>query len=202
MTSSTPASFGEVTRLLDAWSRQDKTALDRLLPLVLGELRRIARRHLASESSGHTLQPTAVVNEVYLRLVGVDARSFDNRTQFFALASRLMRDILVDHARSRLAQKRGGAHVFVDLAFVDNIAVRQDLGPETILSLDAALVRLETVDPTLTRLVELRFFSGLTMNEAAAVLEISLSTAERTWRIARRRLARELGAPRSVPSLG
>lgn len=207
MSAHSPLSPGEVTRLLDDWSRREPEALDRLVPVVLDELRRLAQKRLAqyrlarrSGPGDHTLEPTAIVNEVYLRLVGVEARGFENRNQFFALSSRLMRDVLVDHARASLAQKRGGDQIRVELAEGLDLPLRRDFDLETLLTLDQALEDLEEVDPTLTRLVELRFFGGLTMAESAQVLGVSLSTAERTWRIARRRLARELkGSPQPAP---
>lgn len=189
---------GEITRLLEAWNDRDSKAFDRLLPVVMGELRRIARKHFRGEAAGHTLQPTALVNEVYLRLVGAaDTVSFENRRQFFGAASRLAREILVDHARARLTRKRGGDWQKVDLDDALGMATRDGLDLEMVLSLDQALAELETVDPDLTRLVELRFFAGLTMVEAAETLGTSLTTTERTWRVAKRRLARALADPDS-----
>lgn len=193
MTKSGEPSPGEITRLLEEWNARDAGALERLLPRVMEELRRIAQRHFRREAGGHTLQPTAVVNELYLRMVGAEPAGFENRRQFFAAASRLVREILVDHARARLTRKRGGDWQRVDLDSAVGVATRDGLDPEMVLSLDEALAELEQVDPDLTRLVELRFFAGLTMAEAAETLGFSLTTAERTWRVAKRRLARALG---------
>ena len=200
MESSEGPTRGEITRLLEAWNAHDSEAFDRLLPVVMGELRRIAQKHFRGEAAGHTLQPTALVNEVYLRLVGAEPAGFENRRQFFGAASRLVREILVDHARARRTHKRGGDWQRVDLEAALGVTSRNGLDLEMVLSLDRALAELEAVDPDLTRLVELRFFAGLTMPEAAETLGCSLTTAERTWRVAKRRLARVLavGAPGSI----
>jgi RNA polymerase sigma factor (TIGR02999 family) len=169
----------DVTQLLIAWGQGDRGALERLLPLVYAELRRIARQRLRRERREHTLCPTALVHEAYLRLSRQNA-PWQNRAQFFALASEVMRRVLVDHARRRAA--RGGGHV--SLALDESAAVQ---GPRELdlLALDAALDDLATLDPRAARLVELRFFGGLDHAEAAGVLGISRATAERDWAFAR-----------------
>lgn len=182
---------GAITRLLEDWRGGDEAALAELLPVVFEELRRIARRHLAGETPGHTLQPTALVNEVYLRLAGGQAK-LQNRAHFFAFAARLMREILVDHARARKAVKRGGDAVRVDFELALGIAADEGLDLETILAIDTALERLEALDERQARIVELRYFSGLTLPEIAEVLGVSLATVERGWSVARRWLAREI----------
>lgn len=182
-----------VTGVLRRWRGGDEAALARLMPLVVEEMRRIARRYLSREGPGHTLQPTALVNEVYLRLAGSDAPGPEDRAQFFAWASRLMREVLVDHARARLAAKRGGGRAPLALEAAVQAAAPRGLGPEMLLTLDAALIRLAELDRRQSRVVELRYFSGLTLEEIAGVMAISRASAERDWAIARRFLARELG---------
>ena len=184
-------SSGDVTTLLDDWSRGDRLALERLLPLVYAELRRIASRQLRHERAGHTLQPTALVHEAYLRLV--DQRSVDwrSRAHFFGVAAQVMRRILVDHARRQSAQKRGEGARLVPLEDVADIAAATEI---PVLALDRALERLEKLDPDLARIVELRAFGGLTLEEAAHVLKVSPSTATREWRTAKAWLVRELEA--------
>jgi RNA polymerase sigma-70 factor (ECF subfamily) len=184
------SSSHDVTALLGDWSRGNHDALDRLLPLVYTELRRIAGRQLLSERAGHTLQPTALVHEVYLRLVGQHQGDWQNRAHFFGVAAQVMRRILVDHARRHTARKRwaGVRSVSIDEA-KDTTAPNQF----PILALDHALARLEKVDRDLARIVELRAFGGLTIEEVAQVLEVSPSTAKREWRTAKAWLHRELG---------
>lgn len=172
----------DVTELLLGWQRGDPGALDRLLPLVYAELRRLARAHLRRERPGHTLQPTALVHEAYVRLVGGRGRTPQNRTQLFALAARLMRQILVDHARRKLASKRGGSATLVDLAESIEAAPAASLD---LLALDEALTELHGLDPRLCRIVELRFFAGLTIDETAETLGVSTATVERDWSVSR-----------------
>jgi RNA polymerase sigma factor (TIGR02999 family) len=179
---------GEVTRLLQAWRQGDREALEKLIPLVYGDLHRMARRHLGRERPGHTLQPTAIVNEVYLRLVGGQGGDWQNRAHFFGAAARSIRRILVDHARARRAKKRGGqgastlldTNVMVEPRSVDVIAV------------DDALEKLSALDPEQARVVELRFFAGLTEDETAEALGISTRTVHRKWLSAKAYLHREL----------
>ncbi|MBK9064378.1 MAG: sigma-70 family RNA polymerase sigma factor [Acidobacteria bacterium] len=186
MTASPP---GEVTRLLLEWSRGDRGALDALVPHVYSELRRQADRYLSRQRRGHTLQATALVHEAFLRLVDQTSVSFRDRAHFFAVASRAMRQILVDHARRRHADKRGGAAT--RLVLEDGIASVQPRGVD-LMALDAALERLEELDPAQARLVELRFFGGLTVEETAVVLECSPATVKRSWSSARAWLYGEL----------
>jgi len=181
-----------ITGLLDDWSRGDRRALDRLLPVIYAELRRIAVRQLRREREGHTLQPTALVHEAYLRLVEQHSVGWQNRAHFFGVAAQVMRRILVDHARRQGAKKRGNGVQCVPLE--DVAAAPSDQVP--LLALDHALGRLEKLDPGLARIVELRAFGGLTIDEAAQVMNVSASTAKREWRTARAWLTREL-APES-----
>ncbi|HUH62214.1 MAG TPA: sigma-70 family RNA polymerase sigma factor [Terracidiphilus sp.] len=171
-----------VTELLARWNQGDVAARDALIPLVYDELRRLAKRHLARQRSDHTLQATALVHEAYLRLVNRSNAQWHDRAHFFALAAQMMRQILVDHARMRNAAKRGGGNLTVLLdqdAGVD-AAINLDL-----ISLDAALKKLAALDERQSRLVELRFFGGLSIEEAARVVEISPATAKREWATAR-----------------
>lgn len=184
------ASRRDVTALLSEWGRGNTTALNELLPLVYVELRRIAAHQLRGERSGHTLQPTALVHEVYLRLMDQRQVDWRDRAHFFAIAARVMRRILVDHARRHRARKRGDGLPSVSLD-QGNEPVAPDGIP--VLALDHALGRLAEFDEGLARVVELRAFGGLTIEEAACVLKVSPSTAKREWRTARAWLARELG---------
>ena len=182
---------GEVTRLLVAWSAGDAKALEELIPLVYGELRRLAERHLARERAGHTLQPTAVVHEAYLKLVDQKRVSWKNRGHFFAVAAQAMRRLLVDHARRHDAEKRGGAITLVPLEAADaSVAPRE----ADVLALDLALVKLAALDATQAKVVELRYFGGLTLDETADVLGSSASTVGRAFRLAKAWLYRELSA--------
>ena len=181
----------DVTALLADWSRGNRGALNRLLPLVYSELRRIAARQLGSERVGHTLQPTALVHEVYLRLVDQRQVDWQNRAHFYGVAAQIMRRVLVDHARRHKASKRGEGVQFVS---VDEATEAPAPNEIPILVLDRALDRLHNVDAELARIVELRAFGGLTIDEAAEVLKISPSTAKRGWRTARAWLTRELDA--------
>jgi RNA polymerase sigma factor (TIGR02999 family) len=179
----------DVTGLLLSWRQGDANALDRLVPLVYDELRRVARRHLRREQPGHALQPTALVHEVYLRLVDVDRLALKNRTHFFAVAAKLMRQILVDHARRQRADKRGGEVTMVSLD--DASPASQPAGVD-VLALDQALETLSALDARQCRVVELRFFAGLNIDEAADALEISPATVERDWALAKAWLYRRL----------
>jgi RNA polymerase sigma factor (TIGR02999 family) len=185
------ASPPDVTALLADWSRGDRDALTQLLPAVYAELRRIAARQLARERVGHTLQPTALVHEVYLRLVDQRQVDWQNRAHFFGVAAQVMRRILVDHARRHSAGKRGDGVRCVSLDDAKDVPASREI---PILALDHALDRLQQVDPDLARIVELRAFGGLTVEEAAHVLKVSPSTAKRDWRTAKAWLNRELGS--------
>jgi len=185
------ASPHDVTALLDDWSRGNRGALGQILPLVYAELRRIAARQLARERVGHTLQPTALVHEAYLRLVDQRRVDWQNRAHFFGVAAQIMRRILVDHARRHAAGKRGDGAQRISIDDARDIPAATEI---PIVTLDHALHRLEKVDADLARIVELRAFGGLTIDEAAHVLNVSPSTVKREWRIARAWLNRELGA--------
>lgn len=171
------------------WGQGDQTALDRLIPLVQRELHQIARRCMAGERAGHSLQATALVNEAYLRLIDAKDVAWHDRTHFLAVAARVMRRILVDHARSRRYQKRGGAaaHVTLDEALVVAGGPDQDF-----VALDDALTALAAVDARKSQVVELRFFGGLTLDETAEALQISRDTVKRDWKMAKLWLLREL----------
>jgi RNA polymerase sigma factor (TIGR02999 family) len=180
----------DVSSLLDDWSRGDRAALDRLLPLVYRELRGVAARQLHRERNGHTLQPTALVHEAYLRLVEQRDVDWQSRAHFFGVAAQVMRRILVDHARRQAARKRGDNLQRVPLEDVIDSSSTTEM---PVIGLDEALTRLEHVDRGLARIVELRAFGGLTIDEAAHVLRVSPSTVKRDWRTAKAWLTRELG---------
>lgn len=186
------ASPRDVTALLGDWSRGNRTALNQLLPLVYAELRRVAARQLRNERADHTLQPTALVHEVYIRLVDQRQVDWQNRAHFFGVSAQVMRRILVDHARRHVASKRGDGVRCVAIDEAKDVAAPSSEVP--ILALDHALGRLEQVDAELAKIVELRAFGGLTIEEAAHVLSVSPSTAKRDWRTAKAWLHRELGA--------
>lgn len=191
-------STGTVTSSLRAWSAGDPQARERLVPLLYDELRRLAGRHLEGERSDHTLQATALVHEVYLRLEKVEPVDWESRAQFFGLASRLMRRILVDHARRRTARKRGGGASRIDVQAVELSAdpwTGETGGLERLVALDDALGELALADPTKAQVVELRFFGGLTAEETAAVLGCSRNTVTRHWRLAKALLREALEAP-------
>jgi RNA polymerase sigma factor (TIGR02999 family) len=179
----------EVTALLRDWSSGDRRALERLMPLVYGELRRLAASYLRAERSDHTLQPTALVHEAYLRLVDQRAVSWTNRAHFFGISAHLMRRILVDHARKRHAAKRAAAY---RVTAAPTVSISPDRDPE-LLALDTALLDLAKLDARQARIVELRFFAGLTVEETAEVEGISAATVKREWRTARAWLRREIG---------
>jgi RNA polymerase sigma factor (TIGR02999 family) len=173
---------GGVTQLLKAWNEGDQSALERLMPLVLDELRRLAASYLRRERANHTLQPTALVNEAYLRLVDQKAR-WQNRAQFFGVAAQLMRRILVDHARVHQAQKRGGSdQQRLSLADVERASDKPDVD---LLALHEALNELAELDPQQARIVELKFFGGLSIEETAEVIGCGHATVERDWKMAR-----------------
>jgi RNA polymerase sigma factor (TIGR02999 family) len=191
---------GEVTRLLASWSGGDDEALARMVPMVYEDLRRMARRHLQREREGHTLQGTALVHEVYLRLAEKGPMPWASRAHFFCWASTMMRHILVDHARSRQAAKRGGG---VEVLSLDALhedrgtlpgvsAQAADDGPD-LVAIDQALRKLEQLDPQQGRVVELRYFCGLSVADTASALDISPATVKREWVTARAWLLRELG---------
>jgi RNA polymerase sigma factor (TIGR02999 family) len=180
---------GPVTDLLLAWSGGDRSALDRLVPLVYRELRQIAARARRGEAPGQTLQTTALVHEAYLRLVDQSRAQWQSRTHFFAVAAQAMRRVLVDEARRRRADKRGGRK---PQQFVEGFDVPVAIDEE-LLAVDEAVGALQDVDPELARLVELRFFGGLTVDETAEVLGVSAATVGREWAAARAWLQRELG---------
>ncbi|HEY3026763.1 MAG TPA: sigma-70 family RNA polymerase sigma factor [Pyrinomonadaceae bacterium] len=179
----------EVTQLLIAWSSGDKAALDKLMPLIHQELRSLAHRYMSREHPGHTLQTTALVNEAYLKLVNRKDVHWQNRAHFFAIAAELMRTILVDHARSHAFAKRGGGaqHLALDEAMV----ISQERAAE-VVALDEALKGLADIDPQQARVVELRFFGGLTIEETSEVLHLSATTVKREWRSAKAWLYHEL----------
>jgi RNA polymerase sigma factor (TIGR02999 family) len=179
----------EVTALLREWAAGDRAALERLMPIVYGELRRLAASQLRAERREHTLQPTALVNEAYLRLVGQRSVSWANRAHFFAIAAEMMRRVLVDHARKRSAAKRNPATVFLDLGSSET--PWGDRPPE-LLALDAALTELGRLDARQAKVVELRFFAGLSVEETAEVVGISTATVKREWRTARAFLQHEI----------
>jgi RNA polymerase sigma factor (TIGR02999 family) len=173
----------EVTRLLQAWGAGEDGALDDLYGVVYDELRRMARRLLAGERAGHTLQPTALVHELYFRLVDQRAVPWQERAQFFSIAAKSMRRILVDHARGRRSQKRGGERFHLPLEEARHVASPQ--APLDLVRLDDALTALAEFDPLKAAIVELRFFGGLSLEETAEVLEVSRPTVVRHWGIAR-----------------
>jgi RNA polymerase sigma factor (TIGR02999 family) len=183
--------MSDVTRILDAIDKGDPNASGQLLPLVYQELRRLAAHKMASESPGHTLQPTALVHEAWLRLVGKEDRKWNDRTHFFAAAAEAMRRILVDNARRKRTHRHGGDHQRIELA---DIAVASDCGDDQLLGVNEALDKLAAQDKQKAELVKLRYFVGMTIEEAAEVLGISEGTAKRHWAYARAWLAEEIRA--------
>jgi RNA polymerase sigma-70 factor (ECF subfamily) len=184
----TPAPH-EVTQLLKAWRNGDQTALDRLIPLVYDELRRLAHQHMRREKSPHVLQTTALVNEAYLRLMDQTQVQFENRAHFFGIAARLMRQILVDDARRRNVAKRGGGMIQIPLEDVTDVAQQQ---AGNVLAVDEALHTLAQKDSRQSEIVELRFFGGLSIEETAEVLKVSPGTVMRDWTFARAWLKNEM----------
>jgi RNA polymerase sigma-70 factor, ECF subfamily len=178
-----------VTRLLIDWSKGDKAALDQLIPLVNAELRRLARHHMSRENPGHTLQTSALINEAYIRLIEQQNPSWQNREHFYAVAAQVMRHILIDHARSHLYTKRGGGANKVPL---DETAALNDQRAAELVALDDALNTLAALDPRKSRIIELRFFAGLTIEETAGAMKVSPVTITREWRSAKAWLRREM----------
>jgi len=179
----------EVTRLLIAWSEGDQAALEKLIPLVYQELRRLAKLYLKRERPGHSLQTTALVHEAYLRLIDSSRVRWQNRAHFFAISAQLMRRILVDFARSRRYLKRGGAAQHVSLGEALDVAEARG---GALVALDDALLALAKIDERKSRVVELRYFGGLSVEETAEALKVSTETVKRDWRLARTWLRREL----------
>jgi RNA polymerase sigma factor (TIGR02999 family) len=179
----------EVTLLLQGWRNGDRNALDALLPLVYGELRRLAHFQLQRERQDHTLQTAALVHEAYLRLIGLNPPKWESRTHFFAIAAQLMRQILVDYARRHVAVKRGGGACKLSLEEAILVPKQKDVD---VLSLDDALKALAKIDPRQSRVVELRFFAGLSLEEISEALEIAPATVQRDWTAARAWLHREI----------
>ncbi len=184
-----PNSDGGPTELLRAWSQGDGSALDRLMPLIYHELHRLARRYMRRERRDHTLQATSLVNEAYLRLIDVNRVEWRNRAHFLALAAQMMRRILVESARNRQRQKRGGGAVRVNL---DDVQELPDSKDHDLVALSDALSGLATFDARMSHVVELRFFGGLTVDETAHVLNISPETVMRDWKTAKAWLLREI----------
>lgn len=181
----------DVTQLLAQWRRGDKAALARLIPLVYAELRRVARARLRQEAPNHTLQTTALVHEAYVRFAGLGRMTLRDRTHFFAMAARLMREILVDHARRRDALKRGGG---VTVLALDDVAPRAESAIVDVLALDRALTELNALDERLCRVVELRYFAGLNIAETADALDVSSATVERDWTVSKAWLLQRLSS--------
>jgi len=180
---------GEVTALLEAWRGGSENALERLIPIVYCDLRRIAARYMRSEQDGHTLQTTALVHEAYVRLIREQDRTWENRAHFFGVAAQIMRNLLVDHARAAARVKRGGGVVEVQL---DASSGPSTMAPEDLLGLENALRRLAEMDGRASRIVELRYFVGLTHQEIAEVMGISEKTVKREWSTAKAWLRAEL----------
>jgi len=179
-----------ITQLLVDWSKGDRKALDKLMPLVYSELRRLAGNYLRRERQGHTLQPTALVNEAYLKLIDQKNAKWQNRAQFYGVAAQLMRRILVDHARQHQAAKRGGSdQQRLSITSAGKLIQQPEVD---LLALHEALEELATLDPQQERIVELRFFGGLSIEETAEVLHIGHATVERDWKMARAWLRRKL----------
>jgi RNA polymerase sigma factor (TIGR02999 family) len=180
----------DITRLLQAWSTGDGQALEKLTPLIYEQLHRAAQRYMVNERPGHTLQATALVHEVYLRLVDCERMDWQNRAHFFAVSAQLMRRILIDFARSRNYQKRGGGAAAVSLDEALIVSSEPDIN---LLTLDDALKALSAVDARKSKVVELKFFGGLSVEEIAEVLKVSTETVVRDWRISKSWLLREMG---------
>jgi RNA polymerase sigma-70 factor, ECF subfamily len=191
MTESTKSAPGELTQLLIAWREGNQNALDQLAPLVYAELRRLAHRYMSRERGGHTLQTTALVHEAFLRLLKNPQESWQNRAHFYAIAAQMMRRILVDYARANLRAKRGGDKTLIALEEMELLVFVPALNPD-VLALDAALEKLTEIDPRRSRVVELRFFGGLSVEETAHVLQVSPDTIVRDWRVAKAWLFRYL----------
>ena len=195
-----PSRAPNVTELLLSWGEGDTAALDRLVPLLYDDLRRVARGHLRRERPGHSLQATALVHEVFLRLVDVDRMTLKSRTHFFALSARLMRQILVDHARRERAGKRGGGATMIGLSEAAGAAGPPSTSSVDVLALDEALDTLSSFDVRQCRVVELRFFAGLNIPETADALGISTPTVERDWAMAKAWLHKRLSPSQEPPA--
>jgi RNA polymerase sigma-70 factor, ECF subfamily len=180
----------QVTQLLLDWGKGDKAALDELMPLVYQELRKLAASYLRKENPGHTLQPTALINEAYLRLIDQNVPHFESRAHFYAVAARLMRQVLVDHARTRLAGKRGGGQQKISLDEAPNLATLDEAAE--LLALDEALEKLASFDERKCRVIEMRSFAGMSVEETARALGISEPTVKRETRLAQSWLRHEL----------
>ncbi len=199
---SEPRVSGDITGALLKWKEGYESALDELVVMVYEDLRKIARHHLKGRAAAQTIQTTALINEVYLRFRKSTSIRFRCRAQFFGFAGQLMRRILVDYLRARQAGKRGAAYSPASLSQIENISHRQDLELSTLLALDRALGKLETVDPRQSRIVELRFFAGLTMEEIMEAMALSRSTVKREWQTALFGLPASCGAREARESVG
>jgi RNA polymerase sigma-70 factor (ECF subfamily) len=184
----TPSS-NNVTQMLHDWSHGDREVLDKLVPVVYEELRRQAARYLKRERPGHTLQTTALIHEAYIRLIDQKNVHWQNRAHFYAISAKLMRRILVDHARSRQAAKRGGSDIKLPL---EEAIIASEGREVDLVALDEALERLAAIDPQQSRVVELKFFSGMSVEETAEVLGVSTRTVKRDWNVAKAWLRREI----------
>lgn len=191
MTESANRTPGALTQLLIAWSQGDANALEQLTPLVYAELRKLAHRYMNRERAGHTLQTTAVVHEAFLRLLGNPQENWQNRAHFYAIAAQMMRRILVDYARANSRAKRGGETTRVAIEDIDAPVADPALNPD-VIALDEALEKLAEIDPRRSRVVELRFFGGLSVEETAHVLQVAPDTVVRDWRVAKAWLFRYL----------
>ena len=181
-------SSGEITELLLAWGNGDREALDKLMPIIYRELHKLASHYMRRESPGHTLQTTALVNEAYMKLIDQKI-TIRNRAQFLGIAANVMRRILIDHARAHVRQKRGAGAEIVSL---DEAAVVSEVKAQDLIAIDEALIRLNEIDPYKSRIVEMKFFGGLTTDEIAELEKVSSRTVEREWRKARMWLYREI----------
>jgi RNA polymerase sigma factor (TIGR02999 family) len=179
----------EVTQILHDWRDGDREAPERLMPLIYDEMRRLARTHLAREGGDHTLQPTALVNEAYLRLVDQTRVNWQNRSHFFGIATSMMRRVLIDHARAHATNKRGGGAIRLS---IDDVQVPAEQRAASLIALDEALEKLAQMDERKSRVVEMRFFGGMSDEEIAEVLDVSVRTVLRDWKTARLWLYREL----------
>jgi RNA polymerase sigma factor (TIGR02999 family) len=186
----------EVTKLLGDWQDGDELALEKMMPLVYDELRVMAKRYMNSQPSGHTLQTTALIHEAYLKLARDKGKRWENRKHFFAVAARAMRHILVDHARSKQSDKRGGTAHVVSLEEAPVVSTER---ASEVIALDEALKQLESVDARKGRVVELRYFGGFSVEETADFLDVSVETVTRDWRFAKTWLLRELSAGQAQP---
>ncbi len=189
-------SSADVTRLLREWHGGDKDAFAKLMPLVYGELRDLAQRYMRRQSPGHTLQTTALLHEAYLKLAAHPGVGWNDRAHFFAFAAHVMRTLLVDHARRNASAKRGGGS---PAAFFDEVAVVSPEGSAAVLALNTALEKLAEIDPDKAKIVELRHFGGLTVDETAEILGVSPITVKRQWLRAKAWLHRELNPDKNVP---